>query len=87
MFRKDSVIDGKPKRKSTLDLELYYFNSHIVPALGDYELSNLARAHIQKFFKGLSKRVDPKTGNETGSDSTAQRCKINRLLIAVKRVS
>jgi len=72
----DHKPNGKPKRKSTLDLELYYFNSHIIPALGDYELQDLARAHIQKFVRSLGKRVDPKSGKELGSDSTAQRCKV-----------
>ena len=68
--------NGTPKRKSTLDLELYYFCSHIVPALGEYELADLKRAHIQKFITGLSRATDPKTGEERGSDNTAQRCKV-----------
>ena len=65
-----------PKKKSTIDSEVNYFNRCIVPTLGDFELDDLNRAHIQKFVNGFSKKVDPKTGKETGSDSTALKCKV-----------
>jgi len=65
-----------PKKKSTIDSEVNYFNRCIVPTLGDFELDDLNRAHIQKFVNGFAKRVDPKTGKETGSDSTALKCKV-----------
>ena len=65
-----------PKKKSTIESEVNYFNRCIVPTLGEYELDALNRAHIQKFVNGFAKRVDPKTGKETGSDSTALKCKV-----------
>lgn len=65
-----------PKKKSTIDMEMGYFNRCIVPALGDFELDDLNRAHIQKFVNGLAKHADPKTGKETGSNSTAVKCKV-----------
>jgi hypothetical protein len=47
-------------------MEVGYFQRSIVPALGDFELDDLTRAHIQKYVNGLAKRIDPKTGKETG---------------------
>ena len=64
------------KKQSTIQMEVNYFNRCIVPALGDFELDDLTRAHIQKFVNGLAKKVDPKTGNETGSNSAAIKCKV-----------
>ena len=53
-----------PKKKSTIDMEMGYFNRCIVPEPGDFELNDLNRAHIQKFVNGLAKHVDLKTGKE-----------------------
>ena len=64
------------KKQSTIKMEVNYFNRCIVPALGDFELDDLTRAHIQKFVNGLAKKVDPKTGKETGSNSAAVKCKV-----------
>lgn len=64
------------KKKSTIQMEVNYFNRCIVPALGDFELDDLTRAHIQKFVNGLAKKVDPKTGKEKGSNSAAVKCKV-----------
>lgn len=64
------------KKQSTIHMEVNYFNRCIVPALGDFELDDLTRAHIQKFVNGLAKKVDPKTGKETGSNSAAVKCKV-----------
>ena len=66
----------RAKKQSTIQMEVNYFNRCIVPALGDFELDDLTRAHIQKFVNGLAKKVDPKTGKETGSNSAAVKCKV-----------
>ena len=65
-----------PKRSSTIDMEMGYFRRCIIPELGDFALDDLNRAHIQKFINSLAKRIDPKTGKSSGSNSTAVKCKV-----------
>lgn len=65
-----------PKKKSTIDMELGYFYRLIVPALGDFELDDLNRAHIQKYVNGLATKINLKTGKKTGSNSNALKCKV-----------
>ncbi len=55
--------NAKPKKQSTLELETYYFDKDICPAVGNLEMRDLQKAHIQKFINGLGK-------------SASQRCRV-----------
>ena len=51
----------RPKRQSTIDLERYYFNKHIVPAFGRHKLASITRATIQALVD------EPAAGNCHGN--------------------
>ncbi len=57
----------RPKRPSTIKLQRYYFDKHIVPAFGRHKLSALTRSVIQRFVDEIA---------ESHSPSTARQCRI-----------
>ena len=57
----------RPKRQSTIQLERYYFDRHIVPEFGDSRLDELKRATVQAFVDRLG---------DDFSLSTARQCRI-----------
>lgn len=53
------------KRQSTIDLERYYFDRHVMPALGKKRLSDLTRATVQAFIDDLTDRTSISTARRS----------------------
>lgn len=64
--RKPNAKGQRPKKQSTLELEQYYFDAHIVPTLGKHDLTDLARGHVQKFVNDLAKNAADSTRGAVG---------------------
>ena len=58
---------GKPKRQSTLAMERYYFDRHVLPEFGPRPITSLARAEIQDFINRAGDNHAP---------STARQCRV-----------
>jgi len=58
---------GKPKRQSTLAMERYYFDRHVLPEFGPRPVASLTRAEIQDFIN--------RAGDEH-APSTARQCRV-----------
>ena len=53
-----------PKRQSTIDLERYYFDKHIVPKFGNRLPDDISRAAIQSYVDELEDQYSPSTARQ-----------------------